>query len=65
MGNRRATIKQYDLDRYAKAMQRAGYTGWQLEVENADGTRHRLTVSDQDAPKSPKGPNPCDRLLNG
>lgn len=39
MPNRRASLSQAELTRYAKAMRAAGYEDWRIEVANTDGTK--------------------------
>ncbi|MCU0909875.1 MAG: hypothetical protein MUE98_00585 [Rhodobacteraceae bacterium] len=54
----RASLKQADLTRYAKAMRAAGIADWRVEIEPS-GKVVIVAGSADDA----TGPNPCDRLL--
>ena len=39
MANRKATVTQSELTRYAKALRAAGYDDWRIEVAKPDGTK--------------------------
>lgn len=54
----RATLKQSELTRYAKAMRAAGFEEFRVDVK-PDGTVSIITGKADEV----TGPNPCDRLL--
>lgn len=56
----KATVKQSDLTRYAKAMRAAGFEDVRFEIEPS-GKVVILTSKPEDR----AGVNPCDRLLKG
>lgn len=58
MTDRTALVKQSDLTRYLKAVEKAGVPVGRIEVAR-DGTVRIFTQ----AADGDDGPNPCDRLL--
>lgn len=54
----KATVKQSDLTRYAKAMRAAGVDDYKMEIEPSG----KVTISTK--PSDVSLGNPCDRLMS-